>query len=304
MKHTKLPKIIAVVGTNASGKSSIGLKLAQKYNGEIISADSRQVYKGFDLCSGKVTAAEKQLVRHHMLDICDIGEPFSVADFQAKAYALIPEIMERGKLPFIVGGTGLYVASVTRGYVLRDETPDIDFRTEMEKFTVSELRLKLTDEAAAILRENPSDYQNKRRIIRMLEKVKNGEPIVSENAPRYNVLQLGVTWPKDVLHERIDARLTARLDAGMLDEVKSYLDAGGNPAFLYDLGLEYRFILQYLTGEYGTIDEFYMELSRAIKRFAKRQVTWFKRDKTIRWLDMAGDYMGQAEGLVEQFINR
>lgn len=297
-----LPKMIAVVGTNASGKSSVGLELAQKFNGEIISADSRQVYRGFDLCSGKVTREERRLVPHHLLDIKEIGEPFSVADFQSLVYGIVPQITSRGKLPFLVGGTGLYIGSVVHGYIMTEEPADTALREQLETLPMEELQAKLTPEGRAFLAERPADFQNKRRIIRLLEKISRGEPLNYENAPRYDVLQLGVTWPKELLAKRIEERLTARLKQGMLDEVKTYLEAGGNRQYLYDLGLEYRYILWYLTGKFSSKEEFCTELSRAIRKFAKRQMTWFRRDKSILWIDMSADPTAQAEAAVRKFL--
>lgn len=298
------PKIVAIVGTNASGKSAIGIELAKSFNGEIISADSRQVYKGFDLCCGKITPEEKQIVPHYLLDVRNIGESFSVSDFQKMTYSIIPQIMQRRKLPFIVGGTGLYVSSVVNGYVMCEETTDKILREALNKLDIDELYTKLTPEGKEFLSNNPSDLQNKRRVIRVIEKTTHGEPLHYENATRYNTLQIGVTWPREVLYKRIDERLDSRIEQGMIDEVKSYLDNGGNADYLYNLGLEYRHILWYLTGKYQSIEEFKIEMSRAIKRFAKRQMTWFKRDKTIYWLDMSSDYLGKARSLISEFLEQ
>lgn len=298
------PKLVAVVGTNASGKSAIGIELARNFDGEIISADSRQIYKGFDLCCGKVTPEEKQMVPHHLLDVRNVGEPFSVADFQSMAYSAVSQIIQRNKLPFIVGGTGLYVNSVVKGYILREEAPDADVREELDKLDIEELYERLTPEGKAFLSGNPSDWRNKRRVIRVIEKTAKGEPLEYENEARYDTLQIGVTWPKEILYRRIDERLAARLGQGMIDEVKEYLDNGGSADCLYKLGLEYRYIMWYLTGKYQSVEEFKAGLSQAIKRFAKRQMTWFKRDKTIQWLDMESDYLEKARLLTAQFLER
>ena len=298
-----LPKLIAVVGTNASGKSSVGIDLAKRFTGEIISADSRQVYRSFDLCSGKVSKIERESVPHHLIDIRDIGEPFSVAEYQNMVYTLIPQIQKRGKIPFIVGGTGLYIDSVVRGYVLCENNANQELREELEQLSIEELQMKLTQEGRAFFDSNPSDYQNKRRVIRVLEKISCGEPIYYENAPKYEVLQIGITWTKEILHKRIEERLALRIQQGMIDEVTEYLNNGGNPDYLYDLGLEYRYILWYLTGKYASLDEFLIEMSRAIKRFAKKQLTWFRKNKDIIWLDTNDDYIGQACELVEGFLN-
>lgn len=299
---TALPKIITISGTNASGKSAIGIDLANKFNGEIISADSRQVFRGFNLCSGKVSQIESDTVPHHLIDIRDIGEPFSVADYQALVYSLIPQIQERGKTPFIVGGTGLYIDSVVYGYVLHNDNPNHELREDLDKLSIEELKAKLTQEGRAFLDAKPSDAQNKRRIIRVLEKTSNGIPLEYVNAPRYRALQLGITWPKDILYKRIEERLSLRIQQGMIDEIKGYLDNGGNPDYLNDLGLEYRYTLWYLTGKYNSSDDFFAELSGAIKRFAKRQLTWFRKNMNIIWLDMSGGFFGRACALIEEFL--
>lgn len=302
---TNLPKIVAIIGTNASGKSSIGLELASKYNGEIISADSRQIYRNLDLCSGKVSAEERKQINHHLLDIRNIGETFSVAEFQNMSYSIITDIIKRDKLPFIIGGTGLYINSVVYGYVLYNENPNEDFRVDLESKTLEELLIMLPEDAKNLIKDNPSDYANKRRLIRLIEKIKRGESLEKKCEPRYSTLQIGVTWPKDILYKRIEERLTLRIRQGMIEEVRGYLDNGGYPDHLYSLGLEYRYVLWYLTGKYASLDEFHAEMSNAIKKFAKRQMTWFKRYKSIHWLNMMdSDYIEQASTLIERFLDK
>jgi len=301
MDKNNLPKIIVIAGTNASGKSALGIELAQKYNGEIISADSRQIYEGFDLCCGKVTQEERELVPHHLLDVCRIGEPYSVSDYQKEVYSIIPDILQRGRIPFLVGGTGLYISAIVNGYEFKEEDFDPTFRAELEAKSLDELWQMLPPEAA-YLKNNPSDANNKRRIIRTLERIRNGEDLQAHNQPRFQALQLGVSWDRETLNRRIDKRLALRIKQGMLEEVQQYLDAGGNPEYLYKLGLEYRYIAWYATGKYASFENFYEELSHAIKQFAKRQITWFKRDSSIRWLDMQRGGIAQASQLIDAFL--
>lgn len=296
----ELPKIITIVGTNASGKSSLGIELAKSFNGEIISADSRQIYKGFDLCCGKVTAEEAKIVSHHLLDVKDIGERFSVYEFQKMAYSLISQILNRGKLPFIVGGTGLYVRSVVDGFLFQEETICTELREKLERLPVEDLQTMLTPESKACL--NKSDFYNKKRLIRKLEMTTQGVSLKPDKTPRFQALQLGVTWPKEILHRRIDERLESRIEQGMINEVKKYLDNGGSQEVLDNLGLEYRYICKYLTGNYQSMSEFKLELSRAIKRFAKRQMSWFKSDHSIHWIDMNANYFDQAYSLISDFL--
>ncbi len=293
-----LPKIIAVAGTNASGKSGLAVRLAAHYGGEVISADSRQVFKGLDLGSGKITADEMRGVPHHLLDVCDPGDFFSMADFQRMAYAAADDILSRGKLPFLAGGTGLYVNAVLDGYVLSDVKPDLAYREHLETFSTPELYQMLESlRPGSII-----DEHNRNRVMRRLEKIHAGDPGHSARQPRYRALKLGVTWPREELCRRIDERLSRRMADGMLKEVQGLLDRGVSPEFLRKLGLEYRYLSAYLLGEIKTEDEMLNELSRAIKRFAKRQMTWFRRDTEIRWLDMRGDPFAEACTLIDSFL--
>ena len=293
-----MQKLIAVVGTNASGKSGLGIALARHYGGEVISADSRQVYRGLDLGSGKVTPEETAGVPHHLLDVCDPGAFFTMADFQRLAYAAIDDIGSRGKLPFLVGGTGLYIDAVCDGYVLSNIEPDLQYRRELEQLSTE----KLWELLEAAQPGSGVDRQNRNRVMRRLEKLHDGDDGGVHKEPRYDVLKLGVTWDRPTLCDRIDQRLKTRMAQGMLAEVQGLLDAGVSEDFLYRLGLEYRYLSQYLLGKGGSEAYMLEELAKAIKRFAKRQMTWFRRDKTIHWLDMGADPLAQAETLIDSFV--
>ena len=295
---------MAIVGTNASGKSALGVAVALRFGGEIISADSRQVYRGLDIGTGKLTRDEMQGISHHLIDVMDLGTRYSVADFQKSAYGLIDEITARGRLPVIVGGTGLYVRSVVDGYQLTRARPDLALRDRLELLTDEELHRRLTElapDAATTI-----DPRNRRRIIRAVEIREQGFPFKTShvNAPQYRFCQLGLTWPRDVLRERIRSRLRKRFDEGMIGEVRDLLDEGVSFSRLEALGLEYRFVARYLQGGYASEEELFDELSRAIYRFAMRQLAWFRRDKSIVWLDHTADYQQQAFGLIESFINQ
>lgn len=291
-------KIVCVVGTNASGKSALGVELALRFNGEIVSADSRQVFRGLDLGSGKISEAEMKGVPHHLIDIREPNEFFSMADFQKMAYEVIEDIRARGRLPLIVGGTGLYVASVVEGYELSGPAPDLQYRDELETYDTGTLYRMLTEK----LPDTDVDPKNRNRVMRLLERLKSGDSLEPRKNPRYDALQLGVTWPRAEICARIDERLETRMHSGMLDEVRGLLESGATPEFLKKLGLEYRYLTEYLTGEIPTESEMRDELARAIKRFAKRQMTWFRRDKTIVWLDMRDDPLAQACAEVKRFV--
>ena len=293
-----MPKLIVIAGTNASGKSGLGVALAERYGGEVVSADSRQVFRGLDLGSGKITPAETRGVPHHLIDVCEPGDFFSMHDFQRLAYRAIDGILDRGRLPFLVGGTGLYIASVTEGYVMSDRPPDLKYREYLETFSTPQL----CDMLLRALPDIDIERNNRNRVMRVLEKLHAGDDHVPRSAPRYRCLKLGVTWDRETLKARIDERLRRRLDAGMIEEVQGLIDSGVSLEFLYKLGLEYRFIARYLTGDIPNRADMVEQLGNAIRKFAKRQMTWFRRDGDILWLDMTGDPVAQAAAAIDGFL--
>ena len=248
---------------------------------------------------GVITPEEMRDVPHHLIDICDAGDFFSMADFQRMAYEAIDGIVARGKLPFLVGGTGLYVASVADGYVLSNKMPDLAYREELERLSTERL-YEMLQEAVPATDVEP---KNRNRVMRMLEKLHDGDDVTPGKEPRYHTLRLGVTWDREVLRARIDERLERRLAEGMIEEVRGLLNAGVSVDFLKKLGLEYRMITQYLLREIETREEMTTLLANAIKQFAKRQMTWFRRDQSIRWLDMAREPVEEACGLIDAFLS-
>lgn len=295
---SRLPKVVAVVGTNASGKSALGIELAKKYDAEIISADSRQVFRGLDLGSGKVTPEETQGVPHHLIDVREPNEFFSMADFQRMAYQAIDDIRGRGRLPMIVGGTGLYVDSVLDGYLLSDKEPDLAYRAELEKLTTPQLY----DMLLALKPDVQVEKNNRNRVMRIIERIHDGDDATPGKQARFESLRLGVSWPREVLSRRIDERLERRLEQGMIEEVQRLMDGGATTEFLLGLGLEYRFITQYLIGEIPDRQAMLDKLAIAIKQFAKRQMTWFRRNPEIVWLDMSGNAFDQACTAIDAFL--
>ena len=290
-------KLIVIMGTNASGKSGLGVELANQYGGEVVSADSRQVFRGLDLGSGKITPEETRGVPHHLIDVCEPGDFFSMADFQRLAYAAIDGILARGKVPFLVGGTGLYVDAVTDGYELSDIEPDLALRAHLETFETPALYDMLREK----LPDTDIDPKNRNRVMRALERLAADDYHPGRRNPRYETLKLGVTWDRETLKARIDERLERRLEQGMVQEVKDLLNAGVSTEFLMKLGLEYRYLTRYLLGEIG-YDQMVLELGNAIKKFAKRQMTWFRREENLHWLDMRGDPVEQASALIDAFL--
>lgn len=290
-------KLIAIVGTNASGKSALGLNLARHYRGEVVSADSRQIYRHLDLGTGKVTPLERSQVRHHLIDILDINQPFSLAEYQKLAYDAIDDVIERGRLPFLVGGTGLYTRAVVEGYDLADVPPNAALRRDLAG--------KSDEELKAVLKrygdDTPADLTG-RHLIRRIEKIMGGARQERTSKPRYDVLQLGLTWERSELYDRIERRLDKRLQQGMIEEVENLLNMGATPEFLEGLGLEYRLTYRYLSGRYESLQAFRDELLKEIRHFAKRQITWYKKEKNIIWLNSEKDYFAEAVSLIDKFI--
>lgn len=289
-----MEKIISVVGLTSSGKSDLAIELARFFSGEIVSADSRQVYIGLDWCSGKVTKEEQVKAVHHLLDVCPLGTQFTLFDFQTMAYEKIDNILARKKLPILCGGTGLYTRAVVEGYDLEEQTGDPELRRTLEKLNLKEL-VKICNEKNIELPEEVT----KRRVIRALEKSTATE---KPNKPRYQVLQLGIKWDRQKIYERIRLRLERRMP-NMIKEIQGLIDSGENVEFLKSLGLEAKLVTEYLHGEFNSYEEFFEELFKQERHFAKRQNTWFNKEKNIIWLDGETDYASEAKKLVAEFLS-
>lgn len=295
-----MDKLVVITGTNASGKSSLGIDLAVHYDTEIISADSRQVFCGLNLGSGKVTREEMKGVPHHLIDVVKPNEFYALSDYQKQAYEAIDGVINRGKIPFLVGGTGLYINAVVDGYNLNTVKPDFKLRKELENKSVDDLIdiiKKVSPETLEKL-----DLNNKVRLERTAEKAMSGVLKENPSKPKYESLVIGVTWPREVLYERIRERLDKRLEEGMIDEVAQLRKNGATDDFLYKLGLEYRYILMYLNGEFPSYDAFYNKLFMEIRHLAKEQMTWFRKRKDIHWISMENDPFNEAREMIDAFI--
>ncbi len=292
-------KLLCIVGTNASGKSSLAIDLALEYDAAIVSADSRQVYRGLDLGSGKVTTEETKGVPHYLIDVADCDEFFSLSHFQKMAYERIDRITQSGRKAFLVGGTGLYVNAVVDGYSLSDKAPDMDLRKQVESTSVDELCRIIKDKAPGLLEK--LDIKNRRRVERAAEKALSSDGAIRSNVKKYDTFLIGVTWPREELYERIRLRLDKRLSEGMIDEVAGLRNRGVSDEFLYKLGLEYRYILMYLRNEFDDYDAFYNKLFMEIRHLAKEQMTWFRKRNDITWIDMKNDPLGQCRRLADRF---
>ena len=298
-RHTVImkKKLIVVLGPTASGKSELAVKLAKKFKGEIISADSRQVYRGLDVGSGKITKEEMRGVPHYLLDVANPKRKFTVAQFQKLSIKKIKQIQRQNKLPFLVGGTGFYIQSIVDGIVLPEVKPNwklrklLDKKSALELFTI----LKNVDKN----RSDGIDKNNKVRLIRAIEIVKSTKKPVPRITKKqhFDVLQIGVKRSQKQLKNAIRKRLIKRLNQGMITEVRRLRRLGLSWKRLHELGLEYRYIAQYLQ-EKITYQEMLKKLESEIWQFSKRQMTWFKRDKKIIWIKGKKE----TEKLIEKFL--
>jgi len=298
MEKKKLPKIVVLVGPTASGKSALGVHLAKKFKGEIVSADSRQVYKGMDVGTGKVTKKEMAGIRHHLLDVVRPNEQFTVVDYKELALKAIRGILKRKKLPILVGGTGLYIQAVVDNISFPEVPPDPDLRKKLEGKTTAELfgMLKLFDPGRA----KTIDSHNRRRLVRALEiALKTRKPILplKKQNPLFRPLIIGIKLEKPELKKLIKKRLQARLKKGLVKEVKKLHQQGVSFARLENFGLEYRYVSRYLTKKLS-LQEMLRQLEKAIIDYARRQETWFKKDKRIHWVQTKKE----AEKLVREFL--
>jgi tRNA dimethylallyltransferase len=271
-----------VLGPTSSGKSDLAVFLAQQCNGEVISADSRQVYKSMDIGTGKITKEEMRGVPHHLLSYVDPQEPYSLSRWYKDATECIKDIISRGKLPIVCGGTGFYIESIVDGVVPPEVPPDPILREQLEQYSTEELYDKLqeldTDRADDI------DRYNRIRLIRAIEiathmgNVPKREPKESE----YAVYQIGLSLPKEELMGRVHTRLIRRIDQGMIEEVQKLHNNGVPWERLISFGLEYKYCALHLMGTL-TREELVQELLIKTWQYAKRQITWFKRDTRIHW---------------------
>ncbi len=290
-------KIIAIVGPTASGKSALAVKIAKKFGGEIISADSRQVYKGMDIGTGKITRKEMAKIPHHLLDVASPKRQFTVVQYKKLAEKAIKKIRGRGKIPIICGGTGFYIQTVSDNLLIPEIKPDAKLRIRLEKKSAKELfnQLKKLDPRRA----KNIDKNNRRRLIRALEIViKSGKKVpLLKSGPKYEALIIGIKRNAKELKELIKTRLLKRLKQEMVKEIINLKKSGLSWKKLEDFGLEYRYVAYYLQNKLS-YNEMIEKLQKEIEHYAKRQITWFSKDKRINWVKNPK----QAEKLVKEFL--
>jgi tRNA dimethylallyltransferase len=267
-----MQKVIVILGQTATGKSNLAVQIAKKINGEIISADSRQVYKGLDVGTGKITQKEMKGVPHHLLDVVSPKKKFTVVEYQKLAIYAMAEIIKKEKTPIICGGTGFYIDAITKGIVFPEVPPNPKLRKILETKTTSQLfvMLKKIDPARA----KTIDAKNKVRLIRAIEiaKALGKVPQITAVEPLYEFIKIGLYLPTDKLQKKIEKRVKKMFKDGLLKEIKKLKKTGVSDKRLKEFGFEY---------DKPTLEKVILETVK----YAKRQMTWFKRDKEIKWFD-------------------
>lgn len=292
-----MQKVLIIVGPTASGKSALAVELAKKFDGEVISADSRQVYRGLDIATGKITKKEMYGVPHHLLDVASPKRTFTAADFIKHARAAIAEITARGKLPIICGGTGFYIDALVGRITLPEVAPNAALRKGLQDIPAHELfaHLKKIDpkRAKTIEKENPA------RLIRAIEIATElgAVPAQRKAGPFFEMLWIGIEWPKERLGQRIHARLIARMKHGMIAEAKRLHSSGLSYKRMRELGLEYRSLADFLQNRL-TKENMLEQLETAIRRYALRQMRYWKRNGEIRW------FPPSRHGMIEKEVER
>lgn len=308
MTQSKSPRLIVVIGPTACGKTAFATRLAAMTDGEILSGDSRQVYRGMDIGTGKDLkdyTVDGRAIPYHLIDIAEPGEKYNVYRYQQDFAAAYADVVGRGKQPILCGGSGLYVEAVIKNYSLLSVPPNETLRTELKNKTIDELAKILSTYQTL---HNTTDLDNRRRTIRAIEIADYMKTHNEEAGPTGGIdyTVIGLDIPRELRRERITRRLRARLREGMADEVRGLLDKGVEAEDLIYYGLEYKYVTMYCQGQL-TLEDMTAQLEIAIHQFAKRQMTWFRgmdrRGIKINWID-ASQPMEQVLAQAEQIINQ
>lgn len=295
-------RIIVIVGPTASGKTSLAIAAAKKFGGEIISADSRQIYRGMTIGTAKPTRGELQATPHHLIDIKNPNEGYTVAEYKKDALAAINDVLHREKLPILAGGTGLYVTSVLQNLHIPEVKTDLGLRAKLEREikndglnAVFKKLVALDPEAAYIV-----DPKNPRRVIRALEvAIVTGVPFTAQrnkNAPLFDALEVGINLPPETLRSRIEQRIKQMIDDGLIQEVEQLVARYGAKQVAFD-AIGYREVIDYLTRK-TDIEKVLEIMKRNTWQYARRQMTWFRKDKAICWVKN----FAEAEPIIEKFL--
>ncbi len=310
MKNSR--KIVAIVGPTATGKTGLGVAIAKKYDGEIVSADSRQVFRGLNIGTGK-DLGEYGGIKYHLIDICDPGEEFTMFDWLEKAREVIEDIFSRGKLPVIVGGTGLYVQALVEGFQLASsQTKKSKIknqrygRDELDSKTLEELQeiyKKLSAlprrQAGESLKLSASDFRNPRRLVRAIEKAQEGS-VTAKSKPDFQVLQIALDYPREELYARIDKRVDEWFQEGFYEEVSDLMERGVSLAWFEKIGLEYKILANYIDGDQKDFEGMKQEMNWKIHQYARRQLTWFRRFPEIVWSKNKTEAFGAVDNFLKE----
>ncbi len=305
-----MQSLITILGPTASGKSDLAIQLAGQFGGEIISADSRQIYRGFDIGSGKITPVDAKIIPHHMLDIRDIWQDFNVSEFQVEANAIIQNLGTRNKLPFLVGGTGLYIESIINNYSFPSIKPNKELRDTLSQYTKEELQEKLVS-LNPFHNLNNSDWNNPIRLIRAIE-IANSPGVSNSDtldSTQYHTLIIGLNNSLPNIKEKIIQRVDNRLEAGAIEEIKSlitildtHLGKESGKIKLYQLGLGSIAIVQYLDNSIN-YEEMRRQYIESEYQYARRQLTWFRRVPNIHWFESDSSTLLQdSNKLISDFL--
>ncbi len=304
------PPLIAIVGPTAVGKTSLSLRLAEAFGGEVVSADSRSFYRGMDIGTAKPTPEERTRVQHHLIDIADPDETVGLAEFQDMAYAAIDEIRARRRLPLLVGGTGQYVQAVVEGWRIPRVAPQPHLRDELEARAEEESPHALHGWLRRLDPDAAEDIHphNVRRVIRALEVcLITGRPISEQQGkepPPFPIFQLGLTLDREMLYDRVDTRLVSMIDDGLVDEVRQLLDQGYDWHLPAMSAVGYAEFRPYFAGE-ASLDEVVAEIKADLRRFIRHQYNWFSLDDPeICWFDVTLTSHEQIESAVDEWLQR
>ena len=308
-------KLLVIAGPTASGKSSLAIRMAKRWNGEVISADSMQVYRRMDIGTAKVTPEEAEGIPHHLIDVLEPTEEWNVALFQEQAEAAIRDIASRGRLPILCGGTGFYLHALLYGTQFAEEPEQRDIRKELEDRMRTEGPEKMHEALRAVDPEAADSIHphNEKRVIRALEYYRiHGTPISQHNREMrqkpspYDLCFLALDMDRTVLYDRIDRRVDLMIEQGLVDEVRGLVQEGLSAGMTAMQGLGYKEILPYLEGS-CTLEEAVRVLKRDTRHFAKRQLTWLRAEKDVRWIDAghgAEELLRQAEEQIRQVYGK
>lgn len=316
-----MKKLIVILGPTSTGKTDLALSIAKKFNGELVSTDSRQLYKGLDIGTGKLPNEDSQIkkgqgfweinkIKIWMYDLVDPKIQYNVADYVKEASKVIEKIGQGGKLPIIVGGTGLYIKALLEGLDSLSTPVDKKLRKKLQKLTKEQLQKKL--QTVSVKRwenMNYSDQQNPRRLIRAIEIHSNSKFKIQRSklqfkVQNYSILKIGLTAKRDILYHKSDERVLSRMKQGMIKEAMELRKHGVSLERMRQLGLEYGVLADFLDGRIKREEELVGTLKNKIHGYIRRQQTWFSKEKNVFWFDISGDYLDKMEKMVSDWYNQ